>query len=584
MQYSNFANLPLEYQPLFEPGGRGLVFVREKDSKQELWHHAFEEGQTTKLLEGLTISGVRYRPGSRVLIIAGNTAKEASQVYAVDFDNGLTRLTKELEKPHYLGGISPDGRLVAYSIATDDRVDLYIHDLVSRSAWRLARGNKYLFALDWTSPHVLLSMHIGDAGTAIELRDVRRRQYHILVHSRDSYGSPAITPDETTLYLLSDRESEFDAIWSLDLADLSWTLRTDELWDVEEFRLASDGTQLAYSMNVDGASQLVLQDICSQRNHVLSDIPLGTYGQLTFASQSKTLAFTVDAPTHPSSIWICGPDGRVQPMLKSHSSASAPALVEPTRVHYTSGHLNISAWLYRPTQKQEMSGIIYVHGGPHSQVRANFHRPLQFLAAQGFVVIAPNFRGSSGYGKTFAHADAGQNREFVLEDILACRNYLKEQLNCSAVGLWGFSYGGLIALTLIARFPELWEACVGVSAIADLVTFLEALAPEQRRLREQEYGSLEYNLSFLRQFSPLTYVEDIQAPVLVTHGVLDYRVPISGIDLFVERLRARQHSVHYMRFDDEGHGITKVANQDLFYRAASEFLTRHLKARTHQTS
>jgi dipeptidyl aminopeptidase/acylaminoacyl peptidase len=145
--------------------------------------------------------------------------------------------------------------------------------------------------------------------------------------------------------------------------------------------------------------------------------------------------------------------------------------------------------------------------------------------------------------------------------------------------VWGGSYGGFMVLSAITTYPELWAAGVDIVGIANMVTFLENTSSYRRKLREVEYGSLETDREFLASVSPIHKIDRITAPLIVLHGARDPRVPVGEAEQIVASLRQRQHPVDYLRFEDEGHGITKLKNKLVAFPAIADFLEKHLGAK-----
>jgi dipeptidyl aminopeptidase/acylaminoacyl peptidase len=219
-----------------------------------------------------------------------------------------------------------------------------------------------------------------------------------------------------------------------------------------------------------------------------------------------------------------------------------------------------------------------VHGGPEGQSRPTFQPLIQHLASAGFAVLAPNVRGSSGYGRAYLHLDDVRLRQDSVADLAHAAHWLRDSRRADPerIAVYGGSYGGFMVLAALTSYPELWAAGVNLVGIANFVTFLENTGPWRRHLREAEYGSLEHDRDFLTEISPVNHVEKIRAPLLVIHGANDPRVPIGEAEQMVARLKALGRTVEFLRLEDEGHQIAKLANKLVAYPLAVDFLRRHL--------
>jgi dipeptidyl aminopeptidase/acylaminoacyl peptidase len=200
---------------------------------------------------------------------------------------------------------------------------------------------------------------------------------------------------------------------------------------------------------------------------------------------------------------------------------------------------------------------------------------IQYLCAQGITVAAPNVRGSTGYGRTYHHLDDVERRLDSVADLASLARALGAGSD-TPVGVMGGSYGGYMTMAAITEHPALWACAVNIVGIVNFVTFLERTGAYRRALREAEYGSLERDRAFLESISPIRKVDRIACPLLVIHGANDPRVPVGEAEQVVAALRAREAPVEYLRYEDEGHGITRLPNRLDCYPRVAAFLQRHL--------
>lgn len=257
------------------------------------------------------------------------------------------------------------------------------------------------------------------------------------------------------------------------------------------------------------------------------------------------------------------------------------SLSSPELVRYPSfDGLSVPAFLFHPSARADRPAptLFFVHGGPESQLRPSFNPVIQYFAQRGFLVVAPNVRGSTGYGKRYSHLDDVDKRLDSVRDLAAGAEWLAAQglADPHRIAVMGGSYGGYLVLAALTERPDLWAAGVDIVGIANFVTFLERTGPWRRRHREAEYGSLERDRALLERLSPLRQVDRIAAPLLVIHGANDPRVPIHEAEQLVASLRQRGQPVEYLRFEDEGHGLVKLDNRLAAYPRMADFLERHL--------
>jgi dipeptidyl aminopeptidase/acylaminoacyl peptidase len=237
----------------------------------------------------------------------------------------------------------------------------------------------------------------------------------------------------------------------------------------------------------------------------------------------------------------------------------------------------VPAYVYEPASSGPHPVLISLHGGPESQFRPGFDPWIQYMVNElGFAVIAPNVRGSSGYGKTYLALDNGLLREDAVKDVGAMLVWigLQKDFDAKHVVVAGGSYGGYLTLATLVNYSDRLRGGVDVSGIADFVSFLTNTAPYRQNQRRAEYGDerdLEMR-SFLRRISPLTNADRITRPLLVVHGKNDPRVPLSEAEQIVNKLRAKGGEVWYLLAADEGHGYRKKQNRDAYYETFAQFL------------
>jgi dipeptidyl aminopeptidase/acylaminoacyl peptidase len=267
--------------------------------------------------------------------------------------------------------------------------------------------------------------------------------------------------------------------------------------------------------------------------------------------------------------------GGTRRLTNGRAEVAREALVAPElgEVESFDGE-RIPLFIFRPRSAESRPPVVVdVHGGPEAQAMRLFDPGIQALLAVGYAVVVPNVRGSTGYGKRYAALDDTTNRLDSVRDLQSVHGALESLgFDPGRAVLWGGSYGGYMTLAGLAFQPELWAAGVDIVGVSNLVTFLENTSEYRRAHREREYGSLADDRDFLREASPLTHVDAIRAPLFVIHGRNDPRVPLGEAEQLVASLERRgvQHELRI--YDDEGHGLARLANQLDAYPRAIQFL------------
>ncbi len=239
------------------------------------------------------------------------------------------------------------------------------------------------------------------------------------------------------------------------------------------------------------------------------------------------------------------------------------------------------AWLYRPSGDGPFPVVLSIHGGPQAQERPvyNYGGLYQYLLANGIGVLAPNVRGSAGYGRAYQRLIMRDWGGDDLRDFEAAAIYLRDLdwVDPDRIAVFGASYGGFATLSCLSRLPEFWACGVDIVGPANLVTLVRSTVPTWRSSTDELIGDPDTDEEFLMSRSPVSYVDQIRAPLFVIQGANDPRVPQAESDQVVAALRARGVDVRYDVYDDEGHGFTRRANEEKAIGDSAEFLIRHLR-------
>ncbi len=263
------------------------------------------------------------------------------------------------------------------------------------------------------------------------------------------------------------------------------------------------------------------------------------------------------------------------------------ASMKPIRYPSSDG-LEIPAYLTLPkgVPAKNLPLILFPHGGPWARDQWGFNGYAQFLANRGYAVLAPNFRGSTGYGKKFLNAGNKQWGDKMQDDITwGVKHLVKSGIaDPRRVGIMGGSYGGYATLAGVAFTPDTYAAAVSIVGPSNLLTLLETIPPywEAGRIifheRMGDPNTPEGRKQLMRQ-SPLNSADKIKTPLLVVQGANDPRVKKAESEQIVMALRDRNFPVEYICAPDEGHGFARPVNNMAMMDAAEHFFAKHLKGR-----
>ena len=395
-------------------------------------------------------------------------------------------------------------------------------------------------------------------------------------------GSGVYRPDGRRIYFVSNFEGEFSKLYYYDVKDGKIKNLTKKIeWDISGLTVANDGKNLAFTVNENGTERLYIMNTFTNWFSMVDQIPAGTIGAMEFNPAGDKIAFTLNTPqtgdvysydlkTNQLMRWTYSEVGGLNP----------DAFVMPELIHYPTfdnidslTQRTIPAYYFKPPGEGPFPVVIYLHGGPEGQFTPYFSSTFNFwLNELGIAILAPNVRGSSGYGKSFLKLDNGFLRENSVKDAGALLDWIEKQpeLNSDRIGVMGGSYGGYMVLSMMTHYNDRIAAGVDNVGISNFVTFLKNTGDYRRDLRRAEYGD-ERGVkmhNFLIRISPLTNASKITKPLFVVQGLNDPRVPVTEAEQMVTVIRNNGGDVWYLLGKDEGHGFSKKTNYD-YYRAAT---------------
>jgi dipeptidyl aminopeptidase/acylaminoacyl peptidase len=519
---------------------------------------------------------------------------ENAQIYYYRLSDHSTRLLTDGKSRHGNPVWSKDGKHLAFFGNERDGMsyDIYVADIDGNTPPRLVVGGQQgeWFPLDWSQDDqkLLLMKRISITESYLYLAEVASGSLTAVDPANRKIGikTARFAPDGRGAYVVSDESGEFAELRYLDLTTHeSRELTANVPWDIDDFDVSVDGRYLAYVANDDGRSRLTVLDNLQKLELSPPGLPQGQITTLKFDRTGRKLALSAESAQSPRDIYVF--DVEQNALTRWTRSELGPIgaddFVAEKVVHYPTwdraagGPRTLTAYVFSPRSPGPHPVIIDIHGGPEEQYKPHFDPFVQFLVNElGCVVIAPNVRGSSGYGKTFLKLDDGRLREDAVKDIGSLLVWIgvQPQLDRNRVVVMGGSYGGYMALASLAAYNDRLRAGIDVVGISNFVSFLEHTSPYRRDLRRVEYGDERDPdmRAFLNRISPLTNANAIRRPLLVVQGLNDPRVPAAESTQMVTRVRAHGGEVWYLAAKDEGHGFRRKSNRDAHYRVAAAFL------------
>jgi len=523
------------YEAYYSPNAKAAVYVKDADGNEQFQVYSYEPSsrKSTLLSDGKSrnTEPVWSNKGDWVIYSSNRRNGTDTDLYVVKaFEPNTTRLLAQ-----------DKGYLKVFDWSPDDRQALFYN-------W-LSANESYLYTVDVTSGEkTLLTPTTGS--------------------DKVSYDYAQFSSDGKGIYLTSDRDSEFLRLAYMDLATKKVTYLSDSIrWNIELFSLSLDRKTLAFVSNEEGVSRLHLLDTATNKERPVVWPRIGVISNLRWHNNNADLAFTF---VSARAIWdiysLNVATGKTERWVKGTSDGlDAEKFSEPEVIHWKSfDDRQISGFLYRTPAKftGKRPVIIDIHGGPDDQARPDFNgADNYFINELGIIKIYPNVRGSTGYGKTFLKLDNTYKREDAVKDIGALLDWIRTQsyLDSDRVLVTGVSYGGYLALSVAANYPDLIRATESVSGQSNLVTFNEHTEDWRRDRRREEYGDERdaKMREFLNRIAPLNNVTKIKKPLMIVQGENDARVPSSEADQIVTALKKTGIPVWYLLAKNEGHDFTQ---------------------------
>ena len=573
-------------------GDDSILIATRFGSTQQIHRVTAAGGARTQItFQAEPVAGATAIPGTdRFVFVRDTGGDEWFQIYATGLTGEPVQLT-EAGTRNQSAAFSPDGRMLAWSRATKGSAE---YSLVTadpadpRSVRTVYRETGSISPDDISADRaqLLFTRGISNRESKLMLLDIASGKVTQIAPKAGKvrYDNARFARDGRSVYAISNKDSDFGRLVQIDIASGKDTVLTPDLqWDVDTFTISDDDRLLAYAVNEDGFSNVVVRDLVTRRALPQPQLPRGVLQNMAFSPDKSKLAFDLSTATSAGDVWTWDVSGgSLTRWTTSELGGLDPAkLAEPQLVRFKSfDGLSVPALVYRPVgvaADVRTPVIMDIHGGPEGQTRPSWNVGAQYFAAVlGATVILPNVRGSTGYGKRYADLDNAEKREDSVKDIGALLDWIGTQPNLDKdrVAVYGQSYGGYMSLAVSTHYADRLVGSVERYGISDFASFLENTEAYRRDNRRAEYGDERdpKMQAVFKRIAPLANVAKITKPMLVMQGANDPRVPKSESDQVVAGIRANGVPTWYVVFADEGHGFLKKQNNDLRREVETVFL------------
>ncbi|MBN2134252.1 MAG: prolyl oligopeptidase family serine peptidase [Acidobacteria bacterium] len=587
----------------WDPRGEGMIISAQAGNTRQLFFLEKPGGnkkQLTNFNDPVTFARFNPNPDKKYFIYSRDEqGKENYQYYKYDLSTGESTLLTDGKGNNRFLRFNRQGTLIAFgnSNRTGKMHDVYVMNPEVPGQMKMVFKSKdqsfYYpsgFSIDGKSLIVTEQYELNKTRTYIV--DLKDYSVNLLNHKNSDGKSLYLyhtNADNSFYYGGSYMNRDFLSLIKYNAKTGEVIALSKENWDVEKFTFSNDLSKAAYVVNENGFASLYILDLKTEQRTRVESIPVGIIENPSINSINGNIAFSLSGPRMSKDVfeydimsgktvrWTTGETNGLD-----ISRFSEPELIEyPTFDKVDGKPRHIPALYYKPNtaSNKPFPVMIQIHGGPENQFRPEFQPNISFIVnGMGIAVIAPNVRGSSGYGKEYANLDNREKRWDAVKDIGALLEWIKTrpELDSNRICLIGGSYGGFMVLASMCEYSDSVTCGVDFFGISSFNTFMRSLPEDKLNSSREEYGDERFLEAFFKKISPLANAHKINKPLFVIQGKNDPRVPSSESEQILKTVRKNGVSAWYLLATNEGHGFEKMDNVIYMGGAIIEFLEQHL--------
>lgn len=524
----------------------------------------------------------------RVVVMYDRHGDENTKISIIDLKQGIKTEVPQAQGRDFHGFVSKDKKTLFFSSNRDDLKSqgLYTYDLQSAKVQKHHvaenRWASWSISTQWKGAYFFVET-VSNTSSLLKSINLKTGAVSDIFVKENTHIEPLALLPKNRILVLTNYQREFMslAILSLKSGELEFFQR--DAWDVEFAKLSRDQKNLFVARNIEGRSSLEHYAFPSLKRLPTKFKKSGVISSIDYAEKQKALIVGFWSPTEPKNFYRLTLKSKKIERLTDTWVSVVPesSMVHPQSIRYESEDTKIHSWFFLPKNSKRNGKtpiIIWPHGGPQWQERAQFRPIFQYFISRGFAIWAPNPRGSTGYGISFCRQIEKEWGTADFPDMLNGIQWLKDSgwIDSKRVVIMGGSYGGYMTLRSITKIPNTFRAAVDIFGVSNLITFVENVPDDWRFFIDQMVGNPLKDKQKLMEQSPINYLDKIDCPLLVIQGAKDPRVVKSESDQVVEKLKSMNKQVEYLVFENEGHGFLKPENELLAYKKAADFLTTHI--------
>lgn len=563
-----------------------IFFITNLNRLFQIWAVPSRGGYPRQLTaqEDGDIRDIKISPdGSSIAFMLDSGGKEDYDLCIIPATGGdLRRINGELKISQPVFRWSPDGSRIAFISEKDGAYNIVAVDVLSCDADWITDSPQLKMELDWSGDGGKIAFtSISDKlRSDICIVDLATKEVtNITSGLKGENQSPVFSPDGEILGFTSDSNGSKNAcIIYLNMGRTIWMPEKD----CERYfgRWDNSGEKFTYLENHDAEYAVYQWNFPPTAGKRIS--PDGyAAGKAKFANNDDRVAMLMSSPSRPPEIYVKENKSFRKITDSTLFGVDPDIFVAPEKIRYWSSEgMEIPALYYKPEGVENFPALIWIHGGPTGQHLNLWNVFIQLFLLKGIAVLAPNIRGSSGYGRDFENMVYHDWGGGDLEDIAHAVKYLKRESGADPdkIIVGGGSYGGYLTMMAVSKYPDLWAAGINIMGPVNLETLYNKSASWMKPILREKYGFLppEEDPDYYKERSPLNFIEDVKCPLLLLYGKNDPRVPVDEMEQLKEKLRSRGKTFEEELFEDEGHSMSRLETRIQVFRRMLRFIEENV--------
>ncbi len=587
--------------PMWSPEGNRILYPSPLGGGA-IWSVGVDGGAPARVTREIATGLVRLAPrGEAIAYLSDKGGNPEIWLWnvATGTDRQLTNLGARINALSW----SPDGKTLAFSALRYGQFDLWSIDVATGKVLRVTSDPRYETYPVWTpdgrsllyirsddrwADHEIMIVPAAGGASRVIATDQDFFDYGTIA-TRARFGYPLLSSDGKSVLFRSHRSGWIN-YWVVGIDGGAPRQLAPETADQSDAKWSPDGRSVVFASLRNGTQDLRIVPAAGGTARIVVPVNRGVAASPEWSPDGSRIAFTLATPTRPADLHlVAAAGGATKALTTSITPEIEQTLITPEKVTYQSDGLTIPAYLYRPATirpGEKLPGVLYIHGGPTGQFSDTYLPQPQFLAQMGYVVLAPNIRGSSGYGKAFEDANNPCWTHCDLRDVVQGVAFLKtlSYVQADRMGITGNSYGGIMSMGAIAHAPGVFQASAPQSGYADWISFQTYNTEIQHsKLNAYEWGPYPDSAAVYRRNSSIYSAAAVTTPVFVLHGdgvTQSWRpgvYPIPASLEFVHALDRLNKVVKYKVYPGETYYVGGRENSKQVLLDILEWFDRYLK-------